>query len=40
MTLQDTEFVHLHVHANTVDGLFKVKDLVKRAATAACLPLR
>ncbi|MEE6246623.1 MAG: DNA polymerase III subunit alpha [Pseudomonadota bacterium] len=36
MTLQDTEFVHLHVHSeySLADGLFKVKDLVKRAATA------
>ena len=36
MTLQDTEFVHLHVHSeySLADGLFKVKDLVKRAAAA------
>jgi DNA polymerase-3 subunit alpha len=36
MTLQQTEFVHLHVHSefSLADGLFKVKDLVKRAATA------
>ena len=36
MTLQDTEFVHLQVHSeySLADGLFKVKDLVKRAATA------
>ena len=34
MSLAPTEFVHLHVHSeySLADGLFKVKDLVNRAA--------
>ena len=34
MSLASTEFVHLHVHSeySLADGLFKVKDLVNRAA--------
>ena len=36
MSLASTEFVHLHVHSeySLADGLFKVKDLVGRAAAA------